>query len=117
MLSLVVDDDADIRAYIKRILQRDGFETLEAEGGNAALEIVKLLDGCLDLIVTDIQMPEGDGLSFANAVREVFPSVPIILVSAHTRPDTVFEFVEKPFGFATLMRAVRKFVARTPKTA
>src|ERR1700675_4545169 len=69
MLSLVVDDDPDIRAYIKQILKRDGFETLEAGGGNAALEIVKLLDGCLDLIVTDIQMPEGDGLSFANAVR------------------------------------------------
>jgi CheY-like chemotaxis protein len=117
MLSLVVDDDPDIRAYIKQILQRDGFETLEAEGGNAALEIVKLLDGCLDLIVTDIQMPEGDGLSFANAVREVFPSVPIILVSARTRPDTIFEFVEKPFGFETLMRAVRKFIISTSRTA
>ena len=109
MLSLVVDDDVDIRAYIKEILQREGFETLEAEGGDAALEIVEMLNGCLDLIVTDIQMPEGDGLSFANAVREVFPSVPIIVVSARTQPDTVFEFIEKPFGFTTLMRAVRKF--------
>src|ERR1700680_4443660 len=102
MLSLVVDDDPDIRAYIKQILQGEGFETLEAEGGNAALGIVKMLSGGLDLIVTDIEMPEGDGLNFANTVRKVFPSVPIILVSASTRPDTVFEFVEKPFGFATL---------------
>ena len=66
MLSLVVDDDPDIRAYIKQILQGEGFETLEAEGGNAALGIVKMLSGGLDLIVTDIEMPEGDGLNFAN---------------------------------------------------
>ena len=117
MLCIVVDDDAEIRAYIQEILQREGFETLEAEGGNAALEIVKMLGGRLDLIVTDIQMPQGDGLSFANAVTKVFPSVPVILVSVRTRPDTDFEFVEKPFGFATLMRAVRKFITNASRIA
>jgi CheY-like chemotaxis protein len=117
MLPLIVDDDPDIRAFMKAILEREGFETLEAEDGNAALEIVKMLSGCLDLIVTDIQMPNGDGLSFANAVRTTFPLVPIILVSARSQPDAVFEFVEKPFGSATLMSAVRKFVTRTSKIA
>jgi two-component system, OmpR family, response regulator len=117
MLSLIVDDEPAIRSYIKVLLQREGFETLEAAGGKAALEIVKMLSGCVDLIVTDIQMPDGDGLIFANAVRKVFPSVPIILVSARTRPDTVFEFVEKPFASATLVRMVRRLVPRPAKTA
>ena len=117
MLSLVVDDDRAIRSYIRVLLQREGFETVEAAGGKAAMETVKMLGGCVDLIVTDIQMPDGDGLSFANAVRKSFPSVPIILVSARARPNTVFEFVEKPFASATFVRVIRKLVPRPAKTA
>jgi two-component system response regulator PilR (NtrC family) len=117
MLSLVVDDDRAIRSYIRVLLQREGFETVEAAGGKAAMEIVKMLGGCVDLIVTDIQMPDGDGLSFANAVRKSFPSVPIILVSARARPDAVFEFVEKPFASATFVRVIRTLVPRPAKTA
>jgi CheY-like chemotaxis protein len=94
MLALVVDDEPKIRAYIKAILRRECFETLEAEGGNPALEIVETARGRIDLVVTDLQMPNGDGLSFANAVRETFPSIPIILSSGRAKPDTVFEFVE-----------------------
>jgi CheY-like chemotaxis protein len=117
MLSLIVDDDPFIRAHIKVLLQREGFETLEAESGNSALEVVKVLRGFVDLIVTDIQMPNGDGLSFANSVRRRFPVVPIILVSGGARPNTDFEFVEKPFAAVTLARAVRKLVPRIAKTA
>src|SRR5260370_12238597 len=117
MLSLIVDDDPFIRAHIKVLVQREGFETLEGESGNSALEVVKVLRGFVDLIVTDIQMPNGDGLSFANSVRRRFPVVPIILVSGGARPNTDFEFVEKPFAAVTLARAVRKLVPRIAKTA
>jgi DNA-binding NtrC family response regulator len=99
------------------ILEREGFYTLEAEGGNPALEIVEMLRGSIDLIVTDIQMPDGDGLSFANAVREKFPAVPTILVSGGPRPDTAFEFVEKPFASAALVQVVRKLVDRTAQNS
>ena len=117
MLSLVVDDDPYIRAYIKMILEREGFETVEAEGGNSALQIVEMLCGCVDLIVTDIQMPNGDGLTFANAARKTFRPVPTILVSGRPKPDTAFEFIEKLFASAALARMVRKLVAPTAKTA
>jgi CheY-like chemotaxis protein len=117
MLSLVVDDESKIRAYIKAILRRESFETLEAEGGNPALEIVETARGHIDLVVTDLQMPNGDGLRFANAVRKSFPSIPIILLSGRTKPDTVFEFVEKPFAAETLARVVRRLVGRPAKTA
>src|ERR1700674_5436613 len=95
MLSLVVDDEPGIRAYIKAVLRRECFETLEAYRGNQALQIVNVVRAPIDLIVTDLQMPNGDGLSFANAVRKTFPSIPIILLSGRTKPDTVFEFIEK----------------------
>ena len=60
------------------------------------------------MIVSDIQMPNGDGLSFAHAVKNLFPDVPVILLSGEAKPEAGFEFVKKPFLPATLMRAVRK---------
>jgi PleD family two-component response regulator len=55
---LVVDDEPAIRSYIKVLLQREGFDTPEAAWGKVALQIVKMFNGCVDLIVTDVQMPD-----------------------------------------------------------
>jgi len=105
---LVVDDEPSVRRFISTVLEREHFQTLEAEDGARALQIVQELDGGLDLIVSDIQMPNGDGLSLAHAVKESFPAVPVILVSGYCVPSGDFEFVQKPFGPATLVKAVRK---------
>jgi two-component system, cell cycle sensor histidine kinase and response regulator CckA len=112
-ISLIVEDEPAIRGYIKAILERECFETVEAGGGLRGLEILQDLGSEVDLIVSDIQMPDGDGLSFAHAAAKSFPSVPIVLVSGYVGPDAVgpFEFVEKPFSPAALLRAVRKVVA------
>jgi CheY-like chemotaxis protein len=111
-VSLIVDDEPSVRKYVSTILRREDFETLEAPDGARALEMIQELDGELDLIVSDIHMPNGDGLSLAHAVEKSFPDVPLILVSAQGQPDEHFEFVQKPFLPATLMKAVRKVFAR-----
>jgi CheY-like chemotaxis protein len=105
---LVVDDEPSVRTYVSAILQQEDFRTLEAEGGAHALQIMQELHGGVDLIVSDIQMPNGDGLSLAQAVRKSFPAVPVILLSGGVKPEASFEFVKKPFLPATLVRAVRK---------
>jgi DNA-binding NtrC family response regulator len=107
-ICLVVDDDPSIRAIVKVILQREGFETLEADGGNAALEMVRALGDSIDLIITDIQMTKGDGLTFARAAREQSASLPILLMSGYARPDATFEFVQKPFSCETIAKVVRR---------
>ena len=112
MLALVVDDDDAVRAFIQTILHSENFETLEAEDGRQALEIVQMLDGAVDLIVTDVHMPGGDGLEFAHAVRAAHRFVPIILVSGRERPDTDFEYIQKPFTWATMVRVVRRLLPR-----
>jgi two-component system, cell cycle sensor histidine kinase and response regulator CckA len=114
-VSLVVDDEPAVRRYVSTILQRQDFRTLEAEDGTHALQIVRELDGALDLIVSDIQMPNGDGLSFAHAVKKSFPTLPVILLSGNASPGGGFEFVKKPFLPATLVRAVKKLFK--PKTS
>ena len=107
-ISLVVDDDSSIRAFVKAVLQQEQFETLEADGGGPALEIVRALEEPVEVIISDIQMAEGDGLTFAAAARELCPSAAIILISGYARPDDRFEFVEKPFTWTTLANAVRR---------
>ena len=112
-LALIVDDEPAVRMYVTTILRGEDFHTLEAEDGAEALEIVEDLGGGGDLIVTDIQMPNGDGLTLANAVTKSFPVVPVILVSGNAEPDIAFEFVKKPFSPNALLRAVRKVCRRT----
>jgi len=106
-ISLVVDDDPSIRKYISMILQQEHFRSIEAEDGVRGLQIVRELGDGLDLIVSDVQMPKGDGLIFARAVRKSFPAVPIILVSGRGEPAERFDgFVEKPFQASELRQAV-----------
>lgn len=102
------------------LLQREEhFEALEADGGRRALEIMKTLGDAVDLIVSDVQMPGGDGVSFARSVRDLFADLPIILVSGAPRPPGAleFEFVEKPFAPHELLQVVRRVLAQRPDTA
>ena len=109
---LIVDDESSVRAYVKAILEREQFQAIEAEDGIQALRLVEKLGEVLDLIVSDINMPNGDGVTFVCSVRESFPVLPIILISGYAdhelqwHPSTSFEFVQKPFFPPALLRAV-----------
>jgi DNA-binding NtrC family response regulator len=111
---LVVDDESSVRAYMRTILERDQFQVIEAKNGIEAAHTVQKLGDAIDLIVTDIYMPGGDGLTFASSVRESLPLLPIILLSGYGDPpwkrfpSTSFAFVPKPFLPATLLSAIAK---------
>ena len=99
---------------MRTILERDQFQVIEAENGVQAAKTVQELGDAIDVIVTDIYMPGGDGLTFASSVREAFPLLPIVLVSGYGDPpwkrfpSTSFGFVPKPFLPATLLAAIAK---------
>ena len=107
-ISLVVDDEPAVRKYIAAILNREHLQTVEAEDGADGLRIVQELGDDVVLIVSDIQMPNGDGVAFAHAVKATFPAVPIILVSGGAEPSPEFGFIRKPFQPGTLVKAVRE---------
>lgn len=116
-LALVVDDDPHILSFMRTVIERDDFETLGSYNGIQALQLIESLDGQLDLLVTDVQMPEGDGLTLACAVRASFPSIAILLVSGRPQPETGFSFLEKPFSSAALITSVRRVVGARLKIA
>lgn len=76
---LVIDDEAPIRRSLRRILQMDGHEVLEAEDGRAALALEASHE--VDLIITDVFMPEMDGIEFLLDHQDRRPDLPIIAIS------------------------------------
>jgi DNA-binding NtrC family response regulator len=118
-LCLIVDDDPSIRGYVATLLHHlENFETLEADCGRQALEIVKEVADALDLVVSDIHMPDGDGISLAHSLRELCSGVPVILISGQAPPAEAheFEFIQKPFAPDTLLQVVHRVVRPKVKT-
>lgn len=113
---LIVDDEADIRKMLSRLLARKGMRVLEAERGHQALRMVK--DHAPDLIVLDAMLPEVHGFEIARRIKgsQRYGHIPIIMVSAVYRGWRYAEdlkqscgvdhFIEKPFRIAEVVDAV-----------
>ncbi len=91
---LVVEDDFDTRSLITLILQAAGYETREAESAEQALEVLKN-DQPVDLLLSDILMAGVNGLQLLEQTREQYPSLPVILLSAHARSSWVQRALQK----------------------
>jgi CheY-like chemotaxis protein len=76
---LVVDDDPDVRAYIKEVLMNSGYETDEASNGRDAMRVDK--DKHCDLLITDLMMPMAEGLSTIHKFRKRYPETKVIAMS------------------------------------
>src|SRR5215472_1709261 len=78
---LIADDEASMRALVARAIAMDGHETVTAQDGAEALEILTREDGAFDLLLTDIQMPTMDGIALALAAARDFPGLAILLMT------------------------------------
>lgn len=120
-LILVVDDEADIRKMLKRLLGTRGYRVLEADRGLLALKMVK--EHAPDLIVLDAMLPEVHGFDIARRIKgsKRYGHIPIIMVSAVYRGWRYAEdlkqscgvdhYIEKPFRIADVLRAVEACLA------
>ncbi len=118
---VVVDDEPAIRSYLKEILQDHEFHALEAENAPQAFKLIQKLNGGVDLVVTDVQMPgDMDGEDLAFAIRQAFPIIPVILISGYGPPrrrSTEFAFIEKPFKPEAFLTLIKKLVAPVTRQA
>lgn len=94
---LIADDDQQVRVMLKMTLERAGYEVIEAEDGNEAVK--KFRDECPDLVVTDIVMPEKEGIETIMELRALDPLVRIIAISGGGRinPEDYLSWAQK-FG-------------------
>jgi len=115
---LLVEDENAVRILAHRILQRAGFRVLEARHGADALLLARQHGGEIDLVVTDLVMPEMGGRELADALRATHPTVPILFMSGYpddemTRrgvSDERVAFLAKPFSSDSLVGAVREAI-------
>src|ERR1700758_5555480 len=111
---LIADDEASMRALVARAIAMDGHETVTAQDGAEALEILTREDGAFDLLLTDIQMPVMDGIALALSVARDFPQLTILLMTgfadqrerASNLNALVHDVVTKPFSVADIRTAV-----------
>lgn len=117
---LVIDDDAHVRGTLRRVLQLDRHEVLDASNGKEALAILDR-EGC-DLVVTDINMPEMDGIEVIVALAERTPGLPVIAISGGGKvpSDILLSNADllgavitlpKPFGLTEMRDAVERALA------
>ena len=115
---LVVDDDAAIRLVVTQALRRAGHEVTTA----ASLDELDraLANGVPDVLVTDVILPDGDGIDHLRSVTDRFPALPLIVLSAQNTLTTAvraneagaYEYLPKPFDLDDLTRAVAGATAR-----
>lgn len=115
---LLVDDDAAIRMVVTEALKRDGYEVRTA--GSVAEQVALLESFVPDILITDVILPDGNGLDLVPAILDQRPDLPIIVLSAQNTLTTAvrateqgaFEYLPKPFDLDELTRAVRDGLAR-----
>ena len=112
---LVVDDDYAIRSFLEEALKDVGYHVEKADNGKSALKILETQQ--IDLIISDLKMPEIDGIQLLSAVKENYNKTGLLLMSAYgTVEDAVqamklgvFDFVTKPFSITEIETRVQRF--------
>lgn len=113
---LLVEDEAPVRSFAARALQLQGHCVLEADCGEAALDILNDPSVCPDAIVTDVIMPGLDGPAWVAQIRDRFPDTPIVFMSGYAEDSRVAAqskfgkavFIGKPFSLAEFTQIVNE---------
>ena len=114
---LVIDDEPLVRTVVARLLEEWGFKAVEARNGKEGLQLARGVDGALSLVISDLTMPEMDGLEFAGAFRKLYPAVPILFItgkSASALADRISSgrdhLLFKPFDPDTFLDTVARIL-------
>ena len=121
---LVVEDEESVRAIATKSLRQAGYTVLEAVNGRNALGVLAQYDSAVDLVVTDVIMPEMNGRELAEALKLVRPEAKVLYTSGYTDDSMVLQgvlshrlaFLQKPFTPRKLAQKVRE-VLDQPKAA
>jgi len=118
---LVVDDEAAVRRFAVRVLQRDGYDVLEASDGADALELLRSGKVPIHILVSDVVMPRMNGVELMHAVEESDMHIPVVLMSGYATAAlselgiaTPCSILPKPFPAERLLAEVQRCVRSRP---
>jgi len=110
---LIVDDDPYFLRVLSRILSGENFQVKTAEGAAQAAQVLK--ENSFDIVISDLRLPDGDGLSVLQQVRKAGLEVPVVILTAYGEVDSyleamnagVTEYLNKPVKSEELIAVVR----------
>jgi putative two-component system response regulator len=113
---LVVDDDAEVRESVSSLISAHGFSVISCENAEDAL--AQLQESRIFAVLTDINMPDISGIELLDRIRQAYPQVPVILMTAYAELDIAieaiktgaFDFVTKPYKTSHLIRVIKKAI-------
>ncbi len=119
---LLVEDEEAVRSFAARALRMRGYNVLEAPGGEEALAIVQARGGAIDLLITDVVMPNMDGPTLVKNIRRIKPSLAVIFMSGYAEEAfrrneqnaADLHFLPKPFGLKQLAAKVKEVLSGAP---
>jgi two-component system, cell cycle sensor histidine kinase and response regulator CckA len=115
---ILVEDDDAVRMFGARALRNKGYRVIEAKSGEAALDLIRDAAEKIDLLITDVVMPQMDGPALIREVRRIDPDIKIIFISGYTEDtfrqrldsDSEIHFLAKPFSLKQLAIKVKDVI-------
>lgn len=120
---LLVDDNEGVRVLSARVLEEAGYMVLEAATGRRALELLHAHAGPVDLLITDVRMPQMSGGELAAEIKRVQPAIPVLFISGYTDepfarrspvPSSI-RVLPKPFTPETLLVRVAELIGQSAR--
>lgn len=115
---LIIDDDEIIRKSCEKVLAPEGYLTVTAETGKDGLKLLSKKN--FDLVLTDLRMPDMNGIDVLKKIKEVWPDIEVIVITGYgtikSAIDAIrygaYDYVEKPFAPEELLNVVRRSLER-----
>ncbi len=113
---LIVEDETVLRQSLGELLREEGYEVLEAGDGKAAYE--KVLDRPVDLVLSDVRMPEMDGIALLGHLQRIAPQTPVIMITAYGTVESAvaamragaYDYLLKPVQFDDVLLKVQRAI-------
>ncbi len=113
---LIVDDELNMRLVLSAMLKKEGFDVSSASNGREALQVLQ--SNRFAVVITDLKMPDIDGMALLSCIAERHPEIPVIMITAHGTIATAvealkkgaFDYITKPFDLDDLKNIISKAV-------
>lgn len=120
---LVVDDELSMREFLKIFLEKEGYATETVSDGNKALDTLN--SRTFDLVISDIRMPDLDGIHLLSKIKAVHENLPVVLITAYASPEDAvmamkngaFDYITKPFKVEEIRTVIQAAIEKNRETA